>query len=227
MGRAKSKDLKQELLDAALELFRKEGYEKTSVNAITNKVGASKGAFYHYFKSKEDILESITQQYIDLIMNIPEKIANDQDYNGLEKMNLLLSELLTFKKEYREKRLAIIEIFEMEGNLKLKQRIIDSTISNIKRPYQKIIEQGVAEGIFSNDYPAEVAELWVNMIMTMNSSIAKLLLEYKDYPSVVEDIKRKVYFYEDSMERILGLTKGSFKFSEIVIKQLSAVYMKD
>jgi len=46
---------KQELLDAALQLFYEKGYEKTSVNDIIEKVGVSKGAFYYYFKSKEEV----------------------------------------------------------------------------------------------------------------------------------------------------------------------------
>ena len=103
MGRAKSEDLKQEFLDAALGLFKKEGFDKTSVKAICDKVGASKGGFYHYFKSKDDILESIAGQYIDLILKIPEKIAGDAKLNGLEKMNRLILELLDFKKESRKK----------------------------------------------------------------------------------------------------------------------------
>lgn len=227
MGRVKSEDLKQELLEAALELFKVAGYEKTSIKAIVDHVSASKGAFYHYFKSKEDILESITQQYIDSLLIIPEKIANDEDLNGLEKMNRLFFELLNLKKEYRVKRLTIIEAFETEGNLKLRQKIIDSTILNIKRPYQKIIEQGIKEGIFVSGYPAEVAELLVQMIFTMNSSITKLLGDDHHRSEVMEVVKRKVCFYEDAMERLLGLTKGSFQFSEIIMKRLSFVYVKD
>ncbi|MCK4578956.1 MAG: TetR/AcrR family transcriptional regulator, partial [Candidatus Marinimicrobia bacterium] len=43
---------KTEFLDAARELFYSLGYEQTSVNTIIEKVGVSKGTFYHYFKSK-------------------------------------------------------------------------------------------------------------------------------------------------------------------------------
>ncbi len=223
----KSKDLKQELLDAALELFKEQGFEQTSVNTIAIKAGASKGAFYHYFKSKEEVLESITQQYINSILRITDKIVNEQGLNGLEKINLLVTELLKFKKESRDKRLTVIGIFEHEGNLKLKQKIIDRTILTIKQPYQKIIEQGVAEGIFFNDYPEEVAELWVSMVITMNIRIAKLLTDYQEQPAVMVEVKKKIYFYGEAMERILGLTKGAFKFSDIIIKHIAAVYMKN
>ena len=46
-------NLKQEILDAAWELFDKNGYEKTTVNDIIKKANTSKGGFYYYFKAKE------------------------------------------------------------------------------------------------------------------------------------------------------------------------------
>ncbi len=47
----------QELLDTARQLFFEIGYEKTSVNDIIDRVGVAKGTFYHYFKTKEDLLD--------------------------------------------------------------------------------------------------------------------------------------------------------------------------
>ena len=52
-------DLKQEILEAAFELFNKNGYEKTTVNEIIKKANTSKGGFYYYFKAKEELLNSI------------------------------------------------------------------------------------------------------------------------------------------------------------------------
>ncbi|MCG8482377.1 MAG: TetR/AcrR family transcriptional regulator, partial [Clostridia bacterium] len=220
-------DLKQELMDAALELFIKEGYEHTSVNAICNKVGASKGGFYHHFQSKEEVLENLTQRYIDLALRIPEKIIKNNQLNALEKMNQLILELVNFKSKSREKRFNIIKVFETEGNHKLIQKIMDSTFHNIKKPYEEIIEQGISEGLFYNDYPSEAAELWVNMIMLMNTSVSKLLAHDNKNPEVMDRIKNKICFYEDTMERILGIKKGQFGFSKIILNQLEKVYLKD
>ena len=53
---------KQEYLETALDLFVKKGYFKTTVQEIIDSMGASKGAFYHYFRSKEDILHSLIEE---------------------------------------------------------------------------------------------------------------------------------------------------------------------
>lgn len=52
-------DLKQQIIDAAWELFYKNGYENTTVNDIIKKVHTSKGGFYYYFKAKEELLNSL------------------------------------------------------------------------------------------------------------------------------------------------------------------------
>ncbi|MGB6371054.1 MAG: TetR/AcrR family transcriptional regulator, partial [Atribacterota bacterium] len=47
-----------EFLDTAQELFFTKGYEQTAVETIIKKMGLSKGTFYYYFKSKEDLLDA-------------------------------------------------------------------------------------------------------------------------------------------------------------------------
>ena len=58
---------KNELLDAAQALFYQNGYETTSVAKIIDSVGIAKGTFYHYFKSKTDLLDQIVERQIRTI----------------------------------------------------------------------------------------------------------------------------------------------------------------
>lgn len=57
---------KNEILDAAIEVFAKKGYEKTSCDDINKKVGCSHGLFYRYFKSKDDIYNALIAKYKEL-----------------------------------------------------------------------------------------------------------------------------------------------------------------
>lgn len=54
---------RNELLDAALQLLLRESYDKTSVAAITREAGVSKGTFYVYFDSKEELLEALIERF--------------------------------------------------------------------------------------------------------------------------------------------------------------------
>jgi AcrR family transcriptional regulator len=47
----------------ALELFAENGYERTSLREIAERLGVTKAALYYHFKSKEDIVRSFTEDY--------------------------------------------------------------------------------------------------------------------------------------------------------------------
>jgi AcrR family transcriptional regulator len=69
---------REQIIDAAFELFANEGYSKTSIAAVAKKAGISKGLIYHYFESKETILEAIFDQLValgDQMMNFPEEFG--------------------------------------------------------------------------------------------------------------------------------------------------------
>ena len=59
---------RQAILDAALELFAREGYSGTSMSRIAGRVGISKGLIYNYFTGKEQILECILDEFVEKIM---------------------------------------------------------------------------------------------------------------------------------------------------------------
>ena len=51
---------RDEFVDAAQRLIQSPGYEQMSVQDVLDELGASKGAFYHYFDSKEALLEAVS-----------------------------------------------------------------------------------------------------------------------------------------------------------------------
>lgn len=57
-------DTRARLCEVALELFAEQGYEKTSLREIAERLGVTKAALYYYFKSKEDIVRSLVEDYV-------------------------------------------------------------------------------------------------------------------------------------------------------------------
>src|ERR1022692_3861800 len=56
-------DTRQRIQSVALELFAEQGYERTSLREIAERLGVTKAALYYHFKSKEDIVRSFTEDY--------------------------------------------------------------------------------------------------------------------------------------------------------------------
>jgi AcrR family transcriptional regulator len=63
-GREHGRDTRSRLRQLALEMFAEQGYEKTSLREIAERLGVTKAALYYYFKSKEDIVRSLIEDYV-------------------------------------------------------------------------------------------------------------------------------------------------------------------
>jgi AcrR family transcriptional regulator len=61
------RDTRSRLRELALQLFAEQGYEKTSLREIAERLGVTKAALYYYFKSKEDIVRSLVEDYYTAI----------------------------------------------------------------------------------------------------------------------------------------------------------------
>ena len=84
----------KKILDVSHRLFREKGYDHTTIQDITDALGMSKGAVYHHFKSKEDILDKLTDRYYDE-MGWFRGIRLDSSLTGLEKVRQVLLRLLS------------------------------------------------------------------------------------------------------------------------------------
>ena len=82
----KPEERRQELIQIAEQQFIQNGYEKTAVSDIVKKAKVAQGTFYYYFKTKEEILDSIIDKYIKLTVEGYEKIANEKGPNSIEKL---------------------------------------------------------------------------------------------------------------------------------------------
>jgi AcrR family transcriptional regulator len=63
-ARDNGRDTRSRLRELALQLFAEQGYEKTSLREIAERLGVTKAALYYYFKSKEDIVASLVEDYM-------------------------------------------------------------------------------------------------------------------------------------------------------------------
>ncbi len=209
-------DVKQELLNAAMELFSEKGYDHASVNAIIEKVGVSKGAFYHYFKSKEDVLEAVVVQYIEKEIQITHTIAENHRLDAIEKVRQLICEVLGYKALNLKNRLEISSVFQDAGNVKFQRKVVESKFKLLHLPYRTIIEQGIQEGSFRIFYLEETIEQIMHMIVILNSAVTRLAVDIEKRPDNIKMIKQKIEAYGDTIERILGVQKGSINLSEII-----------
>ncbi len=209
---------KLKILKVALELFHTKGYDKTSVNAIIQAAEISKGGFYHYFASKEDLMNEISITYAEKVTTIFEHISKDERLNACEKLNVIFDQIFTQKSQNFDERVKMVELYKSGKDIRFKNNINKSIINLVKAKYLLIIEQGLKEGIFDTENKSEVSEMLPKLGLMLNEEILDVLDLEDDHTCHISVIKRKIYYYESMFNEMLGCKKERIHFAENAIK---------
>ena len=153
------------ILDVSMQLFLEKGYEHTSIQDIVNHLGGlSKGAIYHHFKSKEDILDGVMNklyQNNDNELDHLRLLEKDSSMTGLQKLQALFTTALESPRQD--------DMFQMAPDFLKNPQMLAMQIDGIYTesvPHfvQPIIEEGIADGSIKTDYPKELAEMILLLI---------------------------------------------------------------
>ncbi len=136
---------RRQIVKTAAELFDRNGYHNATMDDIASAIGLRKPSLYHYFKSKEEILFWIHQEFIDLII---ERQIERQE-RGMEPPELI-KEVMTDILELMETHRGYVRVF-FEHHRELPARY-QKTIRTKRDFYQeqveKILQGGIAGGYF-------------------------------------------------------------------------------
>jgi len=152
-----------EILDTAQRLFAKKGYEKCTVNDILNKIGIAKGTFYHYFKSKEEVLDGIIDRAAKQVLERAQAAAQDPSLSSQEK---LLRIFLALRMN-DEKDTGMIEEMHRPENALMHQKSLTSIVTLTVPVLAGVIEEGNQRGDFRCDYPEEYMQIFMASAVTL------------------------------------------------------------
>lgn len=156
-------DRKNEILDKAERLFIIKGYEKCTVNDILKEVNIAKGTFYHYFKSKEEVLDNIVLRYKDIVVSRSLEVINNKNLKTEEKlMYLFLSMNINDKVDTQ----ILDELHKTENSL-LHQKTLNQIITSVAPILVTVIEKGIEEKIWSCKYPLEYMQIFLVSALTL------------------------------------------------------------
>ncbi|HDR7516404.1 TetR/AcrR family transcriptional regulator [Bacillus mobilis] len=202
---------RKEILETAERLFITKGYTKTTVNDILKEIGIAKGTFYHYFKSKEEVMDEIIMRIIKEDVAKAKVIVSNPNIPVLEKLFRVLMEQSPKSGDVKDK---MIEQFHQPNNAEMHQKSIVQSIIHLSPVLAEILEQGIDEGVFSTPYPQETIELLLSSAQVI---FDEGLFEWKP-----EEMMRRVKAYIKMMEVSVGAKEGSFDYMvEVLIKQKS------
>ncbi len=180
----------ERILDVSQRLFLEKGYENTTIQDIVDELGGlTKGAVYHHFKSKEEIMDAVGDRMF--FSNNPfEAVRGRTDLNGLQK----LREAVRLNQSDEERVRLTAQSIPIAKSPRLLQEMIVSNRKVLTPYFLELIEEGNRDGSMHTDYPREIAELL--------PLLTSLWLLPSVYPASREQIKRKFLFLGEMLEKM-------------------------
>lgn len=191
MARNKYPEITQEkILDVAQRLFLEKGYENTTIQDIVDELGGlTKGAVYHHFKSKEEIMDAVGDRMF--FENNPfEAVKKRTDLNGLEK----LREAIRLNQTDKTRTDMTVQSIPLTYSPRVLVGMIDSNRRILTPYFLALIEEGNRDGSIHTDYPREIAELL--------PLLTSLWLLPSVFPATRAEMRRKFSFLGDMLEKM-------------------------
>jgi len=145
---------KEIILNATEEVIRRFGPEKTNVSDVAKSLNVSHAAIYRYFKGKTDLWNAVTERWLSNL-HAPAKDILIEAHSADIKLFLLLQEFAEAKHR------SAVDDPEMFANyLKLAKSsmdVIEKSIEEGINSIQGVIEQGISDGMFFEEYPHQAA----------------------------------------------------------------------
>ncbi len=189
---------RNEILDAAEELFVTKGYDKTSTNDILDKVKIARGTLYYHFKSKEDILNAMIDRINSTLIAKAEAVSKDKSVPVVERIVMTISSLRVNTDIGNE----IITLVHKPQNALMHQKMQKSLVEGVLPILTDLVDEGNKEGIFNVKYPKETTEMLI-----LYSTIAF----DDDYDESPESSKKRIKAFLLNTEHLFGAKEGSLQ----------------
>lgn len=188
---------RNEILDAADELFGKKGFDGTSTNDILEKVGIARGTLYYHFKSKEDIMDALIERYNTGLLESAKMAALDKSIPVYERIIRVVMALNISGSSSGE----IMEHIHKPQNALMHQKIQRVINNNVPPILAEIIREGIEQGLFNTPYPQECMEM---MVIYLNTLFDNDIIDMTD-----EERSTRIQAFTFHAERLLGAKSGS------------------
>lgn len=196
----KPEERKSEIVAAAGQLFLMKGYDRTTMKDVMEQLQVAKGTIYHYFSSKEDLLEAVvTRMAEEEVMRLEAVIAASEG-TALDRLRQVV--LSGHHQEVDHD--GMLEHLHQSANAEMHVRLLAQLVTIQAPLYAELLRQGCEENLFTTDSPLECAEFLLSGI--------QFLTDLGIYPWTQEQLERRWQAFPGLIESLLQAPDGSFQF---------------
>jgi AcrR family transcriptional regulator len=209
----KHPDLRRaELLDRASALFVQHGYDNVSLNDLIADAGVSKGAFYHWFPSKDALISALAEHSAREGFAVIEETVAQCSGTALDRLNAVLQAGFDVKMKMGAPELLAAAVSLLRpDNAYLYARIVAAEEDRVRPLLTRLISEGVAEGIFDTFDPDGVADMIYGLAGRVNSKVLEVLdaADESARDNAIDALTTRFRLHGLAIDRVLGLPDGS------------------
>ena len=201
-----------ELLDRAAALFVQHGYDNVSLNDLIADAGVSKGAFYHWFPSKDALISALAEHSAREGFAVIEQAVAQCSGNALDRLNAMLQAGFDAKmKAGTPELLAAAVSLLRPANSHLYGRILTAEEQLFRPLLTRLITEGVAEGIFDTFDPEGVADMIYGLAARTNTKIIDVgdAADESARDHAIDVLTTRFRLHGLATDRVLGLPDES------------------
>ncbi|WP_163337309.1 TetR/AcrR family transcriptional regulator [Desulfopila sp. IMCC35008] len=198
----KPEERKSEIIATACDLFLSKGYEKTTMKDVMRHLGIAKGTIYHYFNSKEELLEAVINSVAESEMLRLKMVVENLKGNALERLEQLILNGSNHGADDGHEE--ILDNLHKNSNAGMHIRLLAKVVTMQAPLYAEQFQLGCEEGVFQTDHPLECAEFLLSGI--------QFLTDMGIYPWTQEQLERRWKAFPKIIENQLNAPDGSFSF---------------
>jgi AcrR family transcriptional regulator len=198
---------RNEILDVAQRLIMTNGYEQVAIRDILEELGISSGAFHHYFDSRADLLDGLTDRIQTEVETQLRPILDNPKLTAIEKFQGFFDTLDRLRVERKSFIIKLLHVWYTDANAVMRQKVEEAVIQQRTALLTEIIELGVREGVFTTPYPQQAGGVILALLQGMGATHAQLILSFDHSPDkeqIVTQIIQTHAAYMDAVERVLG-----------------------
>ncbi len=159
---------RERLLESAKILFSQKGYYATSVEDIVESAGLSKGAFYFYFKSKEELFKSLVEEmHLNIVKRLEGFLKRDLPLEDalIEYAKVFLEDI------YQNRHIAQIFLFQLVGTNEEFRKLYYTKVARLRELLTKMVDRAIQRGEITYKNAENIVNLYVGFLRM-------LVLEY-------------------------------------------------
>ena len=196
------------ILDVAARYITTKGYEQMTTQDILEALQISRGAFYHYFESKQALLMALVERLGEQAEQRVLPIISDRQVPAQDKLLRVFTVLSQHKQENKELVFAFMRVWYADENALFRQKLYLARLKRLTPWLSQIIQQGVSEGVFTTPYPDQAARIILSLLEDLGYATVELLLAEEGEHLDISQLLQLGEATADALERMLGMEPG-------------------